>query len=289
MVNTPFWEEVNRQIRDATGTDFQGRGLGDVGGGCISQANRLVDQTTDQAYFIKQNRAELLDMFQTEAMGLAQIANTETIRVPKPVCWGLADGTAFLVLEWLDLGHSGSYALMGEQLAALHACRPSQQFGWDRSNYIGATKQVNARSENWSHFFLEQRLDYQVSLAGKRRLARYDELRRALPDILSHQPSPSLVHGDLWSGNASFTKQGEPVIYDVAAYYGDREVDLAMSELFGGFSRDFYLTYAAALPLTPGYERRRTLYNLYHVLNHYNLFGGHYLGQANRMIAELLN
>ncbi|MDJ0837800.1 MAG: fructosamine kinase family protein [Acidobacteriota bacterium] len=291
MVDQRFWDAVNNRIRERVGSSFDGKPVSSVGGGCINNAERLLDRSGNTAYFVKHNRAELAAMFETEAAGLQAIADTGTIRAPLPICQGIVGGRAFLVLEWLELGGRGDWRAMGEQLAQLHQCRLSEHFGWDGDNFIGATVQTNAKADEWVDFFLSERLEAQRRLVEQRggSLPRFDELRRALPDLLAgHQPEPSLVHGDLWSGNAAFTIQGDPVIFDPAVYFGDREVDLAMSQLFGGFDRSFYTAYRTTYPTAGGYERRRTLYNLYHVLNHYTLFGGFYLSQANGMIAELL-
>jgi fructosamine-3-kinase len=163
-------------------------------------------------------------------------------------------------------------------------------FGWDFNNTIGSTPQINNWTSNWAEFFAEYRLGYQFQLA--RRNGGYfpgqEGLLAAIPQLLDHQPEASLVHGDLWSGNGAITKSGEPVIFDPATYVGDREVDIAMTELFGGFPAAFYRGYNEVWPLDDGYKRRKPLYNLYHILNHFNLFGGGYGSQANRMIEQIL-
>jgi fructosamine-3-kinase len=200
---------------------------------------------------------------------------------------------AFLVLEHLDLRGNGDYAALGRSLAAVHSIR-GEFFGWLRDNYIGRTPQLNRCSPSWSDFWREARLGPQLSLArenglGKSLLRKGEQLAEAIPVLLSqHAPAASLLHGDLWSGNAGFLADGTPVLFDPAVYWGDREADLAMTELFGGFPQDFYSAYAEAAPLDPGYAVRKTLYNLYHVLNHANLFGGGYAAQAERMIERLL-
>ena len=291
MVDLQFWDEVNTSIRDKVGSSFDGRPASAVGGGCVNHAQRLLDRTGNVAYFVKHNNGDLLPMFETEVQGLAAIAKTGTIRVPNTVCCGLANGRAYMVQEWMDLGGNTDWRSLGSKLAELHSCSPSERYGWDHNNFIGATGQINDWHDGWQDFFFNQRLEVQRKLAEERggTVERYDELINALPNILEgHEPKPSLVHGDLWTGNVAFSNTGEPVIFDVAVYFGDREVDLAMSQLFGSFDRGFYMAYRSERPLDPGYERRRTLYNLYHVLNHYNLFGGFYLSQANGMIAELL-
>ena len=183
---------------------------------------------------------------------------------------------------------------LGRRLARLHRVTGSR-FGWDRDNTIGATPQVNTPGSDWIAFWREHRLGFQLGLAarnghGGRLQQRGGQLMEKLPEFFRDcTPAPSLLHGDLWGGNAGFDASGDPVIYDPAVYYGDRETDIAMTELFGGFSADFYSGYNAEFPLDAGYAHRKDLYNLYHVLNHLNLFGGGYGAQAERMIDRLLD
>lgn len=289
----PFRQRVCEHIRQVTDLPFNGELASAGGGGCINECYRLFDAALGRGYFVKRNRAEMYPMFETEADGLIAIADTRTITVPRPLCHGLAGAEAYLVLGWLDLTRSasGDWSEMGRALARLHAHEQDASYGWERDNFIGTTPQINTRTEDWSDFFARKRLGYQVELARSKgcRLGRFEELKAALPEILGHRTRPSLVHGDLWSGNTAFTASGEPVIYDAAVYCGDPEVDLAMTELFGGFPKAFYRGYEETLPLEPGHEGRRTAYNLYHVLNHFNLFGGGYGAQAEHMIDALLD
>jgi protein-ribulosamine 3-kinase len=250
-------------------------------------------------FFVKTATGRYADMLDAEADGLSALAGTRTIRVPEVIASGSEGGTTFLVLEWLEMHRSRDGAAMGRALAALHrAVAPAgpagERFGWHRDNWIGGTPQINGWSDNWCAFFRERRLAPQFELAarnGHRGALQRDgeKLLSALPDLLrGHDPAPSLLHGDLWSGNAATLGSDEPIVFDPAVYVGDREADLAMTELFGGFDRDFYAAYGEAWPVTSGYAARRELYNLYHVLNHLNLFGGAYLAQAETMIAALL-
>jgi fructosamine-3-kinase len=244
---------------------------------------------------VKLNQANQVGMFEAEAQGLKQMAATQTIRVPHPICWGVAGNSSYLVLEWLDLGRGSSEAWksMGRQLAALHQARQPQAmgFGWQQNNTIGSTPQINAWTQTWTEFWTRHRLGFQFQLARRRggHFPQQDRLLTAVPELLAdYHPQPSLVHGDLWSGNAAMTIAGEPLIFDPAPYWGDREVDLAMTELFGGFPMEFYRGYDEVFPRDSGYSRRKVLYNLYHILNHFNLFGGSYQSQANRMIDQIL-
>ena len=287
-----MWTTIADRISQITGEKFEVKNRRSVGGGCINQGYAISD--SDRIYFIKLNQASGLDMFEAEALGLQQMWETQTIRVPKPICGGIADNSAYIVMEWLDLGGGGSVSAweeMGRNLAAMHKATSSKGFGWDRNNTIGSTPQINHWTSNWAEFWAEHRIGYQLRLAKRRggNFSQGERLIAEIPKLLAdYQPKPSLVHGDLWSGNAAITGSGEPVILDPATYYGDREVDIAMTELFGGFPAAFYRGYNEIWPLDRGYERRKKLYNLYHILNHYNLFGGGYGSQASRAIEQIL-
>jgi fructosamine-3-kinase len=285
-----MWNQIAAQIRQVTGQPFEVVDRRSVGGGCINSGYAV--SNGQHTYFVKLNRASGLEMFAAEAAGLQQMQETNTIRVPAPVCYGIADDSAYLVQEWLEMGRSGSWADMGRQLAAMHRTVSQRGFGWERNNTIGSTVQINDWTADWLEFWTEHRIGFQLRLAKRNggHLPKGDRLLATIPKLLAnHQPQPSLVHGDLWSGNASFTRTGDPVIFDPATYYGDREVDLAMTDLFGGFPADFYRGYNQVFPLDNGYQHRKALYNLYHILNHFNLFGGSYESQANRMIEQLIN
>lgn len=295
-----MWTEIAAHISKVTGTKFVVNSRRSVSGGCINQGYAVSDG--DRTYFVKLNSASQVAMFEAEALGLKQMLATATIRVPNPICWGTAAEQAYIVLEWLELGRgNSSWQEMGRLLAAMHRWQPPTTppakgenkggFGWDIHNTIGSTPQINTWMADWAEFYAKQRLGYQFQLAKRQggNFPQQERLLTAIPQLLvNYQPQPSLVHGDLWGGNAAFTASGEPVIFDPATYYGDREVDIAMTELFGGFPAAFYRGYNEVFPLDPGYERRKTLYNLYHILNHFNLFGGSYESQANRMISQIL-
>lgn len=286
-----MWIEIAEQISQVTGNKFTVEQHHSVSGGCINQGYAIKGQ--GQTYFVKTNHASQVQMFQAEALGLKQILATQTIRVPEPICWGVAGASSYLVLEWLEFGRGNhqSWQSMGRKLAAMHQAGGASQFGWHQNNTIGSTPQINTWTDRWADFFAEYRLGYQLRL-GRRRGGNFPEPSQIIPiihDILSDRhPQPALLHGDLWSGNAAVTVSGEPVILDPATYYGDPEADLAMTELFGGFPASFYQGYQQISPLDAGYERRKTLYNLYHILNHFNLFGGGYASQANQMLKQVL-
>ena len=232
-------------------------------------------------------------MFEAEAEGLAEIAATKTIRVPRVLDCGIRDGQAYIELERLDLAHAGKHVeqKLGEQLAAMHRCT-ADQYGWHRDNTIGMTPQVNTRSDDWVEFFRERRLLFQLKLAERNGFTgELQTLGMQLAESLDtlfdrYEPEASLLHGDLWGGNWGAV-DGEPVIFDPAVYYGDRETDIAMTQVFGGFGRSFYDAYQSAWPMHEGFERRNWLYQLYHILNHLNLFGSGYLGRSLELLRKL--
>jgi protein-ribulosamine 3-kinase len=233
--------------------------------------------------FVKTGSAARADAFAAEAEGLHAL-KLAGLRVPEVVSQGVDGERAFLVLEYLELQPKGDFAALGAMLAAAHR-HAGPRFGWHRDNYIGATPQHNGWYDDWGTFWRERRLRPQLALARKN---GFDIEDLPLEDLLKgHQPAPSLLHGDLWRGNAGFVA-GDPVVFDPAVYYGDREADLAMTELFGGFPREFYSAYHDAFPLPREYEARKHLYNLYHLLNHLNLFGGGYLAQVKQTLRLLL-
>lgn len=263
-----------------------------VSGGCINRTYRL-EGADGSRYFAKFNDAVYHPMFAAEAEGLAAIAATNTLRVPRAIAHGITGEQSYLVLEYLELGSRGNAGLLGEQLAALHRCT-SPCFGFAHDNFIGTTAQPNGWKNDWVDFWREQRLGYQLRLAadngyGDPLQKLGDSLLDALPAFFGgYTPRPSLLHGDLWGGNHAFLADGTPAVFDPATCYGDRECDLAMTELFGGYPADFYAAYRAAWPPDEGYAARRDLYNLYHILNHANLFGGGYARQAEGMMQRLL-
>ena len=247
----------------------------------------------ESRFFVKAAAPEHADMLSAEVEALAALREAHAVRLPQVYASATAADAAFVALEWLDIADGGRDAPLGRALAALHATTGTR-FGWHRDNHIGTTPQQNTWNDDWAAFFRDRRLAPQLALAMQNgyegRLARDGErLLARVPALLEgHEPAPSLLHGDLWAGNAGRLADGTPVVFDPASYYGDREADLAMTELFGGFTPEFYTAYAEAAPLPEGYEQRRTLYNLYHVLNHLNLFGASYLDRAVAMTKELV-
>ncbi len=291
-MNAKVLAHLTAAIRDATHHSFEISNATPIGGGSINQSFRL-EGTDGRRYFLKVNDARHHAMFIAEAAGLHALAATGTLRVPRTIAHGIADDRSYVALEYLELCSRGNAHWLCERLAALHRCTVDQ-FGFDGDNFIGTILQPNARTNDWIGFWRQHRLGFQLRLAARNgygdRLQNLGEkLMDALPAFFAgYTPQPSLLHGDLWGGNHAFLADGAPAIFDPATYYGDRECDIAMTELFGGYPANFYAAYRSAWPLDPGYATRRDLYNLYHILNHANLFGGGYATQAEQMMQRLL-
>ena len=264
-----------------------------VGGGSINACHRWPSR--EGPLFVKLAPRDQASMFEAEAAGLEELARAKALRVPRVLGLGEAGEQSFLALEWIEFGvtTARSEQRLGELLAVQHRVG-AECFGWHRDNTIGRTPQVNTPDRDWVRFYVERRLRFQLELASRQGHAGHLTERggrlceRVALFFVDHRPVPSLLHGDLWGGNWATDAEGQPVVFDPAVHFGDREADLAMTHLFGGFGAPFYEAYAAAWPLDPGEPERRTLYNLYHVLNHLNLFGGGYLRQAQSMIDRLL-
>jgi len=264
-----------------------------VRGGCINDCFRW--QTAFGPVFVKRCALNGRWLLEAERDGLERLRAVGAIRVPEILAAGFAGDEAFLVLEWLDLrpADDAADARLGAALARLHETR-GPAFGLERDNAIGATPQPNGRCESWPEFWGERRLGYQLELAARNGYTGrlQDRGHRLLEHVGAffgdYRPLPSLLHGDLWSGNRAMLAEGTPVVFDPAVYYGDPEADIAMTRLFAGFGPEFYAAYAAVRPPDAGAATRSDLYNLYHVLNHLNQFGGGYRSQAESMIDRLL-
>lgn len=292
MFPSPVLDALNATISEFCASPCAIEHLAEVGGGSISRT--LVARSGRTHWFIKIDSAERSAMLTAEADGLEALAACSAIRVPRVVGNGVCGNQAYLVLEHLQLAPlQRGAAAAGRALAQLHRIG-GEQFGWPHDNFIGGTPQLNARHDSWPHFFAQRRLLPQLELARRqgvrgRWLEDGERLADKLPALFAgYRPAVSLVHGDLWHGNAALDENGKLALYDPAVYYGDRETDLAMCQLFGGFPDDFYRAYREAWPLADGFAQRCALYQLYHVLNHLNLFGGGYREQAERLIGGLL-
>lgn len=295
MLTPDLHDAIARHIAEGTGSAFAPGDCLPLGGAPTQRTCRLDDAHGKQAWFIKWNDAGQRSRLEAEADGLEAIARSASFRTP--LCLGVisTDTHAALILEYLDLQPLRTAAdgtRFAEALATLHGVT-GPRFGWHRDNFCGPTPQSNAESDNWALFFARQRLHPQFEFA---RLAGFgNELYRdgtRLMDrvaalYLDYRPQPSLLHGDLWHGNAAVLPDGEPVVFDPACHFGDHESDLAMAELFGGFPQSFYVRYRQLRPLNVDFELRKPLYSLYHILNHLNLFGRGYLREAMRLVARL--
>jgi protein-ribulosamine 3-kinase len=284
---------LRRALQTALGRALDPAPAAHVAGGSIGECVRW--SSDDGDLFVKLAPVERLSALEAEAAGLAELDAAAAIRVPALLGTGTTTSTAWLALRWIDFTTPvrRSEALLGEELASLHRVG-APRFGWHRDNTIGATPQRNAWDDDWARFFVRQRLALQLDLAETNRApSRLLERGRQLGEIAgalfsSYRLVPSLLHGDLWGGNWATDASGKPVVFDPAVYFGDREADIAMTRLFGGFGPAFYAAYQAAWPLDPAAGTRRGFYNLYHVLNHFNLFGGGYGAQAEGIIERLL-
>ncbi len=292
------WQDFSKQLSSQLNQAIHIETAHAVSGGDIHQAYQL---HTDQGnFFLKTNSANSLLLFETEAHSLNAINQSNTIRCPKVIGYGLYRQQAWLLLEHLQLTHQGDDFQRGRDLAFMHhqINRDNRPFGWFEDNFIGHTLQKNSWHFEWIDFYGQQRLLPQLELAQLNGASRdlYDQGRKLIEKLpfwfTNYSPKASLLHGDLWGGNSAFIKEdhnsSEAVIFDPASYYGDRETDIAMTELFGGYSAEFYAGYNDVFPLDSGYAQRKPLYNLYHILNHFNLFGGHYQNQAYNLIDALL-
>ena len=266
-----------------------------VSGGDINWAYRLT-LADGMRVFLKTNARKDASFFEAEAGGLTAIAGSGSIGVPHVLGLGTdAERGAFLLLEWIESAKPARvfWENFGRRLAALHRANTATltsggRFGFTADNYIGASPQANRPCDRWVDFFRDCRLAPQFRMAAHWFDAadrkRIDRLLERLGDVLEEPDHPSLLHGDLWSGNFIVGPDGDAWLIDPAAYVGHAEADLAMTELFGGFNSAFYVAYKESAPLHPGYERRRALYNLYHLLNHLNLFGASYLGSVRNVL-----
>lgn len=285
------WPQLEDRFKSDFGSSFALHSAEPVSGGDINLGFQL--DTNQGLYFIKLNTPDKLAMFESEREGLLELAKCDAMVVPEPVSVGQNANASFLCMTWLDLQPVVDQASLGEAIAALH--EPiGQQFGAAKNNFIGTTVQHNGWSDDWARFFWEKRLEPQIhqmleveSSFSEQTLA---PLKVKVVEVLQEYSFvPSLVHGDLWNGNVGTTAHGKPAIFDPAIYWGHAETDLAMARLFGGFSDDFFAAYRASRTTLEGEEERLLIYQLYHLLNHYNLFGGNYLDQCIKQIGKIMS
>ena len=289
------WSAIEKSIQAARISDFSLSHQQVVSGGDISQA--YVVSGNHQQFFVKINSSAFLGNFQQEVLGLSYLARCHQLVTPQVITTGVHQRQSFLVLEYLDLSQSGKDSCFAESLVSLHQIT-AQEFGFESNNYIGGNPQYNSWLSDWGQYFVEYRLRPQFELLFQGNLKssidnkvteNSETLMKQCRFILnSHAPQPSLVHGDLWQGNYAFDRHGNPVVYDPACYFADSEVDIAMLEMFGSPSAEFYSVYYQQRPPKSGIEIRKKIYNLYHLLNHANLFGGGYLSRVVNSIEQIL-
>jgi fructosamine-3-kinase len=287
------WNEIVANLSAQIGQPLDFESATPIEGGDISAAFRL--SCGAEQFFVKLNSVDRIAMFEQEAQMLKQLANSCPLRLPEPLATGDTGARAWTVLEFVQFGNARTLpaVALGEGLAQLHQ-QCEKQYGWMADGYLGQSRQLNERSDNWCEFWRSQRLGFQLRLAKRNGLpphttARLELLSDHLDGLLGgYNPAAALLHGDLWHGNCGVDETGKPVIFDPASYFGDPEADLAMTEVFGGFPESFYQAYWQVHPRAAEYEVRSQLYQLYHVLNHFNLFGGLYANRADTMVGALL-
>ncbi len=286
-----MWASIEQAIKLETGNAFSIKKKQATSGGDINQTFWLSDNRSN--YFVKINDKNHINHFESEAYALQKIKSLRQIKCPDVIAIGTTLNTSYLVLSYLPLEtpNKESWFTLGEQLADMHKNSEHGQFGWQTDNYIGDTLQPNSWSSKWRTFFSEQRIAWQLQLLREKsiKLGNIEHIAEVCHDaLLHHQVKPCLVHGDLWQGNVGFSGN-ESVIFDPACYYGDREVDIAMTELFGNLPCEFYLGYQSVYPLPESYEQRKIIYNFYHILNHANIFGGIYIVQARAILSRIMS
>ena len=284
-----MWHFISEQISECIQQNFICDSIHQVKSGDSHTAFKVSDGK--QRFFVKINKKIHLANFEAEAQGLEHLSSTHLFKVPNVICSGLVSDHSFLVLEHLDMtqGNEQTWFQFGQTLAKLHNSHTQQMYGWQADNFIGLTLQTNLWQKKWNCFFAEQRIGFMLQLLSEKGhvLANIDAVVASVKNLLvGHNPTSSMLHGDLWQGNSGFHKN-QSVLYDPAFYFGDRETDLAMTELFGRFPESFYQGYDDVWPLPANYQYRKPIYQLYHVLNHALLFGGHYLDSAKLTLKNL--
>lgn len=291
-----MWHFISEHISDTTNAFFSCQRADPVSGGDTHESYIIKDAT--RRYFVKTRRYDDTQQLSHEAEGLNELHKTQTVLVPQVICHGITKDSdpniEYLVLShirFVEPSHD-DYFTLGQKLASLHLVNAYTSYGWPHDNYIGANVQTNGRTASWADFFAEKRIGSMLERlattgAWQQADGNIDSIVDLGRHILSlHQPHPSLLHGDLWAGNAGFCKKG-PVLFDPAIYIGDAETDLAMAELFGGFPAHFFEGYQSTSPIEKNYALRKPIYQLYHILNHGLLFGAHYITQAKQVVSEI--
>jgi fructosamine-3-kinase len=284
-----MWHFISEQVSQSINSDFICDDIREVDAGDSHHSYKISDGK--RRFFVKTNSKHSLANFEAEAEGLMHLDQAELFRVPKVICSGLVSDHSFLVLEHITMtrGSKQAWHDFGKKLAQLHRAQTQEMYGWQEDNYIGLTIQSNKWDKKWSRFFAEQRIGFMLQLLCEKgyKLANIDRTINAVEQLLhGHNPKSSMLHGDLWQGNTGFHNE-QAVMFDPAFYFGDREAEIAMTELFSKFPLEFYQGYEEIWPLQADYQYRKAVYQLYHILNHALLFGGHYLESAQSTLKNL--
>lgn len=281
MIPSEIKRRIITQLGNALNTTITVNGESSIVGGCINNAIKI--NTNKGDFFVKWNTNSKANMFQTEYNGLKVLKDTNTIRIPNVLCFD----DDFLILEFIPPSNPNNafWEVFGQKLALMHK-QTHSKFGLDFDNYIGSLYQDNTQNKNWTEFFIQNRLQAQLSIGNfsGTLLSDFDKLFQKLPNLFPNE-KPALLHGDLWNGNFLAKNGDTPMLIDPAIYYGNREIDIAMSKLFGGFNSDFYFAYNESHPLENGWEERIQICNLYPLLVHVNLFGGAYINQVKNILS----
>jgi fructosamine-3-kinase len=281
MIPSEIKRRIITQLGNALNTTITVNGESSIVGGCINNAIKI--NTNKGDFFVKWNTNSKANMFQTEYNGLKVLKDTNTIRIPNVLCFD----DDFLILEFIPPSNPNNafWEVFGQKLALMHK-QTHSKFGLDFDNYIGSLYQDNTQNKNWTEFFIQNRMQTQLSIGNfsGTLLSDFDKLFQKLPNLFPNE-KPALLHGDLWSGNFLAKNGDTPMLIDPAIYYGNREMDIAMSKLFGGFNSDFYFAYNESHPLENGWEERIQICNLYPLLVHVNLFGGAYINQVKNILS----
>ena len=287
-----MWQAITQQLSDTLMFQFDLVEKTKLQGGDISESYMITDGK--ERYFVKLNDRNFLPNFEAEAENLRVLRESSSIHVPEHVLTGSTKDHSFIILNYLvtkPLDDATNSFKFGLELAKLHQWGDQKEYGFDIDNYLGCIVQPNNWTKKWCQFFAEQRIGWQLQLMHEKgvHLVNIDEFVDVIKQRLAnHTPRPALLHGNLWNENVANSPIG-PICYDPATYWGDRECDIAMTELFNGFQPEFYQAYEEMLPLDFGYVERKDIYNLYHILNHYNHFGGHYLDEAEYLVKKILS
>ena len=281
MIPSEIKRRIITQLGNALNTTITVNGESSIVGGCINNAIKI--NTNKGDFFVKWNTNSKANMFQSEYNGLKVLKDTNTIRIPNVLCFD----DDFLILEFIPPSNPNNafWEVFGQKLALMHK-QTHSKFGLDFDNYIGSLYQDNTQNKNWTEFFIQNRLQAQLSIGNfsGTLLSDFDKLFQKLPNLFPNE-KPALLHGDLWSGNFLAKNGDTPMLIDPAIYYGNREMDIAISKLFGGFNSDFYFAYNESHPLENGWEERIQICNLYPLLVHVNLFGGAYINQVKNILS----